>query len=87
MTDEGQGPWGRGWWGRGYGTYQGRVNDSTPNEPEVKVEPGQGAGAEGLLVTVVPAPANKSMWHLHMSANLCGITTGIFRSSNPLAAA
>lgn len=32
------------------------MQDSAPNKPEVKVEPGQGAGAEGLLATVVPAP-------------------------------
>lgn len=42
----------------GEGTYQGRVQDSTPDEPEVKVEPGQGAGAQGLLTTVAPAPAD-----------------------------
>lgn len=35
---------------------QGGVQDSAPNEPEVKVEPCQGARAEGLLTTVIPAP-------------------------------
>lgn len=41
------------------GTYQGRVQGSTPNKPEVKVEPGQRAGAQGLLTTMAPAPADK----------------------------
>lgn len=35
------------------------MQGSTPNKPEVKVEPGQGAGAQGLLATVAPAPADK----------------------------
>lgn len=58
----------------GDGPYQGRVQDSTPDEPEVKVEPGQGAGAQGLLATVAPAPADTKHRHLDVSADLGGIT-------------
>lgn len=35
---------------------QGRVQDGTPEKPQVKVKPGQGAGAKGLLITEAPAP-------------------------------
>ncbi|KAL0596463.1 hypothetical protein AAY473_034413 [Plecturocebus cupreus] len=34
--------------------------DGAPEKPHVQVKPGQGAGAEGLLVTVAPAPADKA---------------------------
>ena len=44
---------------RGDSSYQGRVQGGTPDKPEVKVKPGQGTGAEGLLAAVAPAPADK----------------------------
>lgn len=40
-------------------THQGRVQDGTPEKPQVKVKPGQGAGAKGLLITEAPAPVNQ----------------------------
>jgi hypothetical protein len=49
---------GRGWWGQD--THQGRVQNGTPEKPKMKVKPGQGAGAKGLLITETPAPANKA---------------------------
>ena len=39
--------------------YRFHIKDSTPDQPEVKVKPGQGAGAEGLLIAMAPAPADK----------------------------
>lgn len=55
MTERGRDLEGRA---GGDGAYQSRVQDSTPDEPDVKAEPGQGAGAQGLLATVAPAPAD-----------------------------
>lgn len=43
----------------GEDTHQGRVQDGTPEKPQVKVKPGQGAGAKGLLITEAPAPVNQ----------------------------
>lgn len=51
------------------GTHQGRVQDSTPEKPQVKVKPGQGAGAKGLLVTEAPAPGNRdqgTQWYYRL---------------------
>lgn len=57
MIDRRQGPRGQGWGETA--PYQCRVQDSAPDQPEVKVKPGQGAGAEGLLIAMAPAPADK----------------------------
>ena len=57
MTDRRQEPG-----GQGLGemvSYQRRVQNSAPDQPEVKVKPGQGAGAEGLFTAMAPAPAEK----------------------------
>lgn len=57
MTDRRQGPGGQG--SGETVSYQRRVQNSAPDQPEVKVKPGQGAGAEGLLIAMAPAPADK----------------------------
>ena len=57
MTDRRQGPGGQG--SGEMVSYQRRVQNSAPDQPAVKVKPGQGAGAEGLFIAMAPAPAEK----------------------------
>lgn len=58
----------------GDGTYQGRVQHGTPDEAQVKVKPGQGTGAEGLLTALTPAPAHKKPRESWGIGKLGGIT-------------
>lgn len=61
------------------------MQDGAPHKPEVKVKPGQGAGAKGLLAAVAPAPAHKK----HRASNTLAdlgkhyLTTGICRPLSP----
>lgn len=58
------------------------MQDGAPDKPQVEVQPGQRAGAEGLLGTVAPAPATKPR-HLHMLQALEALLmTDLFRASN-----
>lgn len=66
--------------GCGDATYQGRVQDSAPEKPQVEVQPGQGAGAEGLLVTVAPAPADKAGHPVRWADRVAPLTTGLCRA-------
>lgn len=68
-----------------HGAYQGGVQHGTPDEPQVKVKPGQGTGAEGLLATLAPAPVGQKARGIRMywQTSVALLMTHIIRPSHP----